>query len=519
MAAVDTLGAAPKRPGGGKKWSEVCERVQQPDGSVRTSAPFKPGPTGGYAGAAAGSAAASAVSPPRPRPAGVGGPVGSGKLGIGKLGASVGVGPVAVGGVGSGVGVGGGTLCVGSAHGSGAGSSSLITCSSRGGSSRGSLSGVSSRSSSRDGYLARDGDISSRCSSGGWDTSTNSSEGHSRPRTPTDVAPSPSGSKALLMPDPIRTNLLMLPPALLDDEQTVSASGDAGKLSLSEKENLATRPGESGERMQHPHPVRGPVVGGEGSPCTGGAPGGPPGGLHQPEAWRDAVVPAALTAVDGASSAVAAVARAGSTPASMAAPSDISGGDAGGPAGGSEVATGSGSTTAATPEPPQRHPDPRPGLPLRWDPYGRDVPRGNTLAQNVWSVDSLAKYLRNVIVQIDLNLQNRCVPSADKLDAFVQRLVANVHRQIKHAPKKVKHTLNNICAKRFQKFWNFARNEKARTTTPEELRTTLNSLVEALLAEFSVNPDARPVTAQPKPVRHHSIRMQRPNLSVETTGL
>ncbi|CAE8598017.1 unnamed protein product, partial [Polarella glacialis] len=121
--------------------------------------------------------APSAPSPPRPRPAGLGG---LGKFEqLSKTTASTGAG------------------------------------SSRGGSSRGCSSGKSSRSSSRKSGDARDGDISSRCSSGGWDTSTNSS-GMSRPHTPPDVAPSPPGSN-LLMPDPIRTGL-MLPPALFDAE-------------------------------------------------------------------------------------------------------------------------------------------------------------------------------------------------------------------------------------------------------------------------------------------------------------
>eukprot|EP00928_Gymnodinium_smaydae_P041239 TRINITY_DN27919_c0_g1_i1.p2 TRINITY_DN27919_c0_g1~~TRINITY_DN27919_c0_g1_i1.p2 ORF type:complete len:172 (-),score=35.31 TRINITY_DN27919_c0_g1_i1:384-899(-) len=161
--AVDGLGAGPQRPNGGRKWSEVKGDVQQPDGSVRISPPFKSGSTatvgaGSGTAAAAGNAAAAAsattASPSKPRaPASThslgglrrlaGGPV----SGLGALGV-----PAAGGG-------------------SSRGGSSRGTGSSRGGSSRGAgSSGKSSRSSSRD--IARDGDISSRCSSGCWETST-----------------------------------------------------------------------------------------------------------------------------------------------------------------------------------------------------------------------------------------------------------------------------------------------------------------------------------------------------------
>lgn len=140
----------------------------------------------------------------------------------------------------------------------------------------------------------------------------------------------------------------------------------------------------------------------------------------------------------------------------------------------------------------------RPGVALNRDPYGRDGPRRSEV-KGEWSVEPLAKYLKGVASKIDANLQNHCVPTAEKLDAFVSRLVATAHRQTKHAPKKMRHTLQGLFSKRFQKFWNFVRNEKIRTTTPEELKVALICLIESLNSEFGVNPD---LPAQPvRPVR------------------
>jgi len=330
--AAPRPGEAARRPGGGMKWSEVCERVQQPDGSVRTSPRIRSG-------------IAAGGSPPRPRP----------HSQVGKLGRISCSGAVSVPAIPS--------------------SSVQASGSSLGGSSRGGSSGKSSRSSSRD--QGRDGDISSRASSGCWDTSTNSSE-NSRPRTPPDVAPSPSGSKALLMPDPIRTGL-MLPPALLDDENASNNKDDAN--------------------------------------C------------------------------------------------------------------GEEVVDTTTNNTDYNQE------EPRPGMTFKWDPYGRDVPRRSEVKGD-WSVEPLAKYLKRVVQQIDANIQNHRLPTAEKLDAFVSRLVSNTHRQLKHAPKKFRHTLQAMLSHRFKRFWNFTRNEKVRTTNPEELKSTLIYLIDALVSEFAVCPDA-----------------------------
>jgi len=145
--------------------------------------------------------------------------------------------------------------------------------------------------------------------------------------------------------------------------------------------------------------------------------------------------------------------------------------------------------------------DTRPGMPLKWDPYGRDGSRRLEIKTSGWSVEPLAKYLKGVAMQIDANLRDECLPTSERLEAFVSRLVANTQRKLKQAPRKVKHTLQALSARRFQKFWNFARNEKVRATTPEELKWALLTLIENLISEFAVNPDAlaQPV-AQPKPV-------------------
>jgi len=351
-------GAPLKRPGGGMKWSEVCERVQQPDGSVRTSPRIKSG-------------IAATVSPPRPRPSSHGldqsSAVRARKLGKHSSGGSL--------------------PTTGSSGGA---------PSSRGGSSRGGSSGKSSRSSSLDGsHKARDGDISSRCSSGCWDSV--SSE-HSRPRTPPGIAPSPSGGlNSLLMPDPIRTGL-MLPPSLLDDE-TVHVSEN--KLEENCVDSLEAN-------------------------CVD-------------EVAQDSV--------------------------------QIS------PCFESQVMA-----------------EPRPGpISFKWDPYGRDMPRRIIADGNVkgeWSVEPLAKYLKRVVMQIDANIETHRLPTAEKLDAFVSRLVANTHRLLKHAPKKVRQTLQSMLSRRFQRFWNFARNEKVRSTNPEELKSMLTCLVDALICEFGLSPDA-----------------------------
>ncbi|CAE8619390.1 unnamed protein product, partial [Polarella glacialis] len=352
--------SGPQRPRAVKKWSEVCERVQQPDGSVRTSPPFQSAAT------------SAAISSPRMRHPGGGKSFGSLRR------PSHGRGGLALSG----------------------GGSTPVKAPSRGGSSRGGSSGKSSRSSSRD--MARDGDISSRCSSGCWETSTNSSA-PSRPRTPTDVAP-PSlvESKGLLMPDPIRTGLI-IPPALLADEHS-----------------------HSSER-----------------------------------------VPAA-----GAEEEVSAEAPAPTCEAT--APQSVAG-------------------------------EGRPGQPLKWDPFGRDGSRRPEV-KSEWSPEPLAKYLKGIVVQIDTNLTDGRLPTSERLDAFVGRLVANSQRQLKHSPREVRHVLQAMFALRFQRFWNFNRNQKVRSFAAEELKWTLTGLVENLMnSDFMTNKsELTKQLAQPKPLRYYS---------------
>lgn len=145
----------------------------------------------------------------------------------------------------------------------------------------------------------------------------------------------------------------------------------------------------------------------------------------------------------------------------------------------------------------------RPGMLLKWDPFGRDNPRRPEVkksrdVKNEWSPEPLVKYLQGVVSQIDANLQNHCVPTAEKLDAYVSRLVNNVHRQMKPAPKRVRHLLQTLFAKRFQKIWNFVRNEKVRTTTPEELKAALQGLIDSLSSDFGVNPETLVVHPRPR---------------------
>lgn len=343
--AMNSVTASGPRPSTGKKWSEVCEQVQKPDGSVRTSPPFK-------------SAATSVgASPPRLRhPTGWCRRPSRGRTGL-------------YGGI-------------------------PVKDPSRGGSSRGASSGKSSRSSSRD--IARDGDISSRCSSGCWETSTNSSE------PVTDVIPSPMESKGLLMPDPIRTGII--PPALLADEPAPDT------------------------RVEH---------------------------AEQSCAYKAADCETTESTVD------------------------------------------------------TRGVDVSVGMPLRWDPFGRDGVRRQEV-KSEWTPDSLAKYLKGVAVQIDNNLTHGRLPTVERLDAFVSRLVLNSQRQLKHAPKKVRHRLQATFALRFQTFWNFSRNEKVRNISPEELKGILTALVENLSSHHDLTPAEPHTLAQPKPLRYYSYGQLRP---------
>ena len=74
-----------------------------------------------------------------------------------------------------------------------------------------------------------------------------------------------------------------------------------------------------------------------------------------------------------------------------------------------------------TPADPERGVDVSVGMPLRWDPFGRDGRRQEVKGE--WTPDSLAKYLKGVALQIDNNLNQGRLPTAERLDAFVSRLV------------------------------------------------------------------------------------------------
>lgn len=337
-AASEMLGMGHPQPK--KKWSEVCERVQQPDGSVRTSPPFK-------------SAATSAgISPPRPHQAG---------------------------------GTQGGLGFPRQSRGRGG----LLNAPSRGGSSRGGSSGKSSRSSSRD--MARDGDISSRCSSGCWETSTNSSE-PSRARSPPDAALSPF-AKGLMMPDPIRTGFILYP-ALLADEHAAEITREL------------VNPGEDA-------------------------------GTHPSEV--------------------------GATANNLVLAEEVT-----------------------------------PGLQLKRDPFGRDGAHRSD--KPCASVNQLSKYVKDVAQQVDTNLRDGRMPTVEKLDAFVSRLVGHLQQHLKQVPRRARLPLEAQITKKFQKFWNFQRNEKVKASnniSVEELNKALICLVEAL--ESDAHHDMP--LAQPRPLR------------------
>lgn len=158
------------------------------------------------------------------------------------------------------------------------------------------------------------------------------------------------------------------------------------------------------------------------------------------------------------------------------------------------------------------------GMPLKRDPYDRDggssCSRGRLETKHGWSVEPLMKYLKGVAVQIDTNLRDERLPTAERLEAFVAQLVTNTQRQLKHAPRKDRHTLQAMFERRFQKFWDFARNQKVRTTTPEELRWVLVSLEENLFAEFAGSADVL-LLAQPKPVHYQSLVQLRCSASAD----
>lgn len=148
------------------------------------------------------------------------------------------------------------------------------------------------------------------------------------------------------------------------------------------------------------------------------------------------------------------------------------------------------------------------GMPLKRDPCGRDESSSmrRLETRSGWSVEPLAKYLKGVALQIDTNLRDECLPSDERFETFVSRLVSHTKKQFKNAPRKDRHTLQALFSSRFQKFWDFTQNQKVRSTSPEELKWALVTLVENLFAEFAGSPDTF-LLAQPKPIcRRHSLK-------------
>eukprot|EP00913_Durusdinium_trenchii_P002845 g2633.t1 len=351
--AMNSVTASGPRPSAGKKWSEVCEQVQKPDGSVRTPGGDRWGTDGPMGRIRAKRDLNEDLTALQKR-----------------------------------------SHFGGRKPATAAPSHRLVSAPESGANRplrRHSCEGSFTRSCYLHSHRSHLGDISSRCSSGCWETSTNSSE------PVTDVIPSPMESKGLLMPDPIRTGII--PPALLADEPAPDT------------------------RVEH---------------------------AEQSCAYKAADCETTESTVD------------------------------------------------------TRGVDVSVGMPLRWDPFGRDGVRRQEV-KSEWTPDSLAKYLKGVAVQIDNNLTHGRLPTVERLDAFVSRLVLNSQRQLKHAPKKVRHRLQATFALRFQTFWNFSRNEKVRNISPEELKGILTALVEEQRKKTAPH-----TLAQPKPLRYYSYGQLRP---------
>lgn len=145
----------------------------------------------------------------------------------------------------------------------------------------------------------------------------------------------------------------------------------------------------------------------------------------------------------------------------------------------------------------------QPGAFIKADPFGRDVPRHGKVKAD-WSVEPLIKYLKKVLKTVDANLQDKRLPTTEKLDSFVSRLVGQTSRIVERAPKRVRSHLRAVISKSFSRFWNFVRNEKIRVPTPEELHRSLSQLIEAF-TEFMASQESlvQPIPAR-QPTVHHS---------------
>lgn len=134
----------------------------------------------------------------------------------------------------------------------------------------------------------------------------------------------------------------------------------------------------------------------------------------------------------------------------------------------------------------------RPANPFRRERHGRDGPPRHTWGPDfrAWTAAPLVRYLKRVALQIDSNVRNKSMPTTDRLDAFVSKLIDQSKRQLRSAPKKVRPMLQQHFVQQFQYYWDFLQNTKVNDITPEELKWSLISLIETLITAFKVNPEA-----------------------------
>ncbi|CAK0866338.1 unnamed protein product, partial [Prorocentrum cordatum] len=128
----------------------------------------------------------------------------------------------------------------------------------------------------------------------------------------------------------------------------------------------------------------------------------------------------------------------------------------------------------------------RPANPFRRERHGRDGPPRHTWGPDfrAWTATPLVRYLKRVALQIDSNVKNKSMPTTDRLDAFVSKLIDQSKRQLRSAPKRVRPMLQHHFVQQFQYYWDFLQNTKVKDITPEELKWSLISLIETLIASF-----------------------------------
>lgn len=144
------------------------------------------------------------------------------------------------------------------------------------------------------------------------------------------------------------------------------------------------------------------------------------------------------------------------------------------------------------------------------DPYGRHPPKAK---EDAWSVEPLAKIMKGAVSQIDGNLQKYGMPSPEKLDSFISRLVSKTKESTNMAPKDAQRNIRRTFASCMQPFWDVAHNQKIKDATPDELKVAISHLIEHVNSEFStksgrsgrsggsakVGPAPRPSAPAPRP--------------------